>query len=195
MARLEYWLGLGPGPKARLCATLRATGGRIGWGHKHRRAVAWQYGGARNSGTGHLVGHLLGRMVVVRVLLRWIPNGLSATLDLHGCVSHLWRDGVAGVQCGAPCEVDRTARLLRDDPGRPNRRSFQPVGATGLSRSWLKASAGVRHPSVLRGRPLSWAAVACRVAGSLGITKTAGRYWRRRPLVFSLVPRSHGDRG
>jgi CIC family chloride channel protein len=72
---------------------------------------------------------------------------------------------------------------------------FQPVGATGLSRSWLKASAGVRHPSVRRGRPLSWAATACRVAGSLGITEALGRYWRRRPLVFSLVPRSHGDRG
>jgi hypothetical protein len=42
---------------------------------------------------------------------------------------------------------------------------------------------------------LSWAAMACRVAGSLGITEAAGRYWRRRPLVFSLVPRSHGDRG
>jgi len=49
-----------------------------------------------------------------------------------------------------------------------NTRWFQPVEATGVSRSWLKASAGVLQPSVRRGRPLSRAAMAARRSASAG---------------------------
>src|SRR6266516_884637 len=59
--------------------------------------------------------------------------------------------------------------------------------------SSLSACAGVFHARVLRGRPLSSAATASR---SFLLCRERlvplGKYWRSRPLVFSLVPRCQG---
>jgi hypothetical protein len=55
------------------------------------------------------------------------------------------------------------------------------------------ASAGVFHPSVLRGRPFSAEATASSSSGEcLARSVPLGKYWRSRPFVFSLVPRCHG---
>ena len=60
-------------------------------------------------------------------------------------------------------------------------------------RCSLRASAGVFQLSVLRGRLLSAAATASRSSREcLWRSVRLGKYWRRRPLVFSLVPRCHG---
>jgi len=66
---------------------------------------------------------------------------------------------------------------------------FQPIDAT-ISAS---LAAGVWYPSVIRGRVFSRRAIASRRAW-LNPDKSAecGRYWRSRPLVFSLEPRCQG---
>ena len=77
---------------------------------------------------------------------------------------------------------------------------FQRVVATRPrgceSSSSLKASDGVLQPRVFRGR---WLSVAATAATSLALcllrSVPLGKYWRSRPLVFSLVPRCHGLRG
>ena len=57
----------------------------------------------------------------------------------------------------------------------------------------MKASAGVRHPRVLRGRVLRvWAIAAMSSAFQRDRSVPFGKYWRNRPLVFSLVPRCQG---
>src|SRR4051812_49090751 len=70
---------------------------------------------------------------------------------------------------------------------------FAPVNSGGQRNSSVIFSAGVIQSRVMRGRPLSSAAIASRsawlwTARSLPL----GRYWRSRPLVFSLDPRCHG---
>jgi hypothetical protein len=56
-----------------------------------------------------------------------------------------------------------------------------------------KASAGVLHPRILRGLPLSAAATAS-TSSVFQRDKSVpfGKYWRKRPLVFSFVPRCQG---
>src|SRR3954451_11509635 len=51
------------------------------------------------------------------------------------------------------------------------------------------ASAGVMNPRVWRGLPLSSAATASRCS-ALWTERSVllGKYWRSRPLVFSLLP-------
>ena len=67
--------------------------------------------------------------------------------------------------------------------------------------SSAKCSAGLRQPSVSRGRPLGSAAMASRAAwSSARRSAPLGRYCRRSPFVFSFVPRcggryAHGLRG
>src|SRR6185312_7000964 len=60
----------------------------------------------------------------------------------------------------------------------------------------VNRSAGVSQPRVLRGRVLSCSATAWRSA-MLWCDRSVpfGKYCRRRPLVFSLVPRCHGAPG
>src|SRR5207248_11068968 len=70
--------------------------------------------------------------------------------------------------------------------------------ADGLhdGRDAVKISAGVRHPSVLRGRLLSRSSTARRSAAVwTDRSVRLGKYWRSRPLVFSLVPRCQGLAG
>ena len=57
-------------------------------------------------------------------------------------------------------------------------------------------AAGVWYASVLRGLVLGRAATASRSAW-LWVDRSVhfGKYWRSRPLVFSLVPRCQGLRG
>ena len=59
-----------------------------------------------------------------------------------------------------------------------------------------RAPAGVLHSRVFRGRLLSVAATASR-SSRLCLLRSVplGKYWRNRPLVFSLVPRCHGNCG
>ena len=76
----------------------------------------------------------------------------------------------------------------------------QPVDATPAcwsnSRCSLNASAGVLHPSVLRGLVFSACATASMSsADQRDRSVPLGKYWRSRPLVFSLVPRCQGDCG
>ncbi len=57
----------------------------------------------------------------------------------------------------------------------------------------MKASAGVFHPRVFRGLLLSVVATAS-MSSALQRERSVpfGKYWRKSPLVFSLVARCHG---
>ena len=76
-------------------------------------------------------------------------------------------------------------------------RRCQVVSAPpAVSSSLLTISVGVAQPRVCRGRSLSSAATASRSAWVCTDRSVPfGKYWRRRPLVFSLVPRCHGEWG
>jgi hypothetical protein len=55
------------------------------------------------------------------------------------------------------------------------------------------ASAGVIQPRVFRGRALRVAAIAARVSTLCTLRSVPfGKYWRSKPLVFSLAPRCQG---
>ena len=63
-------------------------------------------------------------------------------------------------------------------------------------RYWSKASAGVFHPKAFRGLELRVIATAAMSSALCALRSIPfGKYWRSRPLVFSLVPRCHGLRG
>src|SRR5271156_2365470 len=63
-------------------------------------------------------------------------------------------------------------------------------------RYWFKASAGVFHRRALRGLELRVIATAARSSALCALRSVPfGKYWRSRPLVFSLVPRCQGLRG
>jgi len=65
----------------------------------------------------------------------------------------------------------------------------QPVAATAR----LNTSEGFIQSSVCRGRELSWRATAARSAREYRLRSAPfGKYWRRSPFVFSLLPRCHG---
>ena len=65
----------------------------------------------------------------------------------------------------------------------------QPVDATQA----LKRSAGVSNPSVLRGRPLSFRAIASRWSCECRDKSVPlGKYHRSSPFVFSFDPRCQG---
>ena len=59
----------------------------------------------------------------------------------------------------------------------------------------MKTSLGVRKPRMARGRSLSSSAMASRWGWWSVMSVPSGRYSRVRPLVFSLVGRSHGEWG
>src|ERR1019366_7419499 len=66
---------------------------------------------------------------------------------------------------------------------------IQPVSAT----SSASRCDGVIHPRGCRGRSLSsWATVSSCPSVKAERSVPLGKYWRRSPLVFSLVPRCHG---
>ena len=67
---------------------------------------------------------------------------------------------------------------------------------TELSSKPANTSTGVCHPSVLRGRPLSSSATLSRSAWKCNDRSVPfGKYCRSNPLVFSLLPRCHGECG
>jgi hypothetical protein len=67
---------------------------------------------------------------------------------------------------------------------------FQWVAATQASNF----SAGVLYCKVLLGRSFSWRATALSLAWlNPDISVPLGKYCLRRRLVFSLLPRCHGD--
>src|SRR5664279_489689 len=67
-------------------------------------------------------------------------------------------------------------------------------GDTELSNNSAKTSTGFFHPSVLRGRSLSSSATLSRSAWVCNDRSVPfGKYCRNKPLVFSLVPRCHGE--
>src|SRR5664280_1241115 len=67
---------------------------------------------------------------------------------------------------------------------------------TELSSKPANTSTGVCHPSVLRGRPLSSSATLSRSAWECNDRSVPfGKYCRSNPLVFSLLPRCHGECG
>ena len=71
--------------------------------------------------------------------------------------------------------------------------SFGSGRQAAAARCSSRTSAGVRHPSVLRGRLLSASATAAR-SSALWRARSVplGKYCRSSPLVFSLVPRCQG---
>jgi transposase-like protein len=59
-----------------------------------------------------------------------------------------------------------------------------------------RRSAGVSQPRLLRGRPLSSSATTFRSSALYrDRSMPRGKYWRNRPLVFSLLPRCQGAPG
>src|SRR6266852_99809 len=61
-----------------------------------------------------------------------------------------------------------------------------------IERYWSKASAGVFHPRAFRGLELRVIATAAMSSALCALRSVPfGKYWRGRPLVFSLVPRCH----
>ncbi|AEW99212.1 transcriptional regulator (plasmid) [Streptantibioticus cattleyicolor NRRL 8057 = DSM 46488] len=85
--------------------------------------------------------------------------------------------------------------------GTTDTRRFLGVVATRgrvdqAASSLCRRSAGVSQPSVLRGRPLSSAATACRCSRVwTDRSVPLGKYCRSRPLVFALEPRCQGLAG
>lgn len=74
--------------------------------------------------------------------------------------------------------------------GSRSRRNTRHQAANSNSSS---ASPGVFHPSVLRGRQFSALATASSSRSEYRLMSVPfGKYCRRRPLVFSSVPRCHG---
>jgi hypothetical protein len=69
----------------------------------------------------------------------------------------------------------------------------QTKGLRGSGQRLRERLWGVLNPRVCRGRPLSSAAIASSAAwSSWRRSALLARYWRNRPLVFSLVPRRQG---
>jgi hypothetical protein len=61
------------------------------------------------------------------------------------------------------------------------------------ARHRSRASAGVAHSRVFRGRALRVAAMAASVSALCTLRSVPfGKYWRSSPLVFSLEPRCQG---
>ena len=89
-------------------------------------------------------------------------------------------------------------RAVRDNEYRsriPER--IQPVVATPSIISYLtsrsRASAGVCQPNVFLGRVFSaWATSRNSSVPCLLRSVPLGKYWRSKPLVFSLLPRCQG---
>ena len=76
------------------------------------------------------------------------------------------------------------------------KRSSQRWGAKGPNSNCCIISAGVFIPRVFRGRAFSSAATSIR-RPALWTDRSVplGKYWRSSPLVFSLLPRCHGECG
>ncbi|TXS64154.1 hypothetical protein EAO76_39860 [Streptomyces sp. sk2.1] len=85
--------------------------------------------------------------------------------------------------------------IMHTDHGSPARtQSVVATPASGVkSRCSLRASAGVFQARVLRGLLLSARATASSsLASHRDRSVPFGKYWRRSPFVFSLVPRCQG---
>ena len=124
-----------------------------------------------------------------RFVVGWrVSNSLRTDLALDALEQALW------ARRPDTADPDQRARAsLR------RRHPTQVQGVVATLPCWrecrcsLRASAGVLQPRVLRGRLLSAAATASRsLRECLWRSVPLGKYWRRRPLVFSLVPRCHG---
>src|SRR5215475_5595338 len=65
----------------------------------------------------------------------------------------------------------------------------QGVSSTDQCNTACSLSAGVSKPKVFRGRRLSRRAIALRCAWEMRAKLVPlGKYWRTKPLVFSLLP-------
>src|SRR5439155_17984462 len=75
-------------------------------------------------------------------------------------------------------------------------RQATAVSIGHCNRTLLSLSLGVSHPRVSRGRPLRLSAAASRSASvNRRRLMPLGKYWRNRPLAFSLLPRCQGEWG
>src|SRR3954453_997667 len=88
-------------------------------------------------------------------------------------------------------------------PAGPNRSASRTrtsaeadIRSCGLGEHSGEPLGGVSQPRILRGRLLSSAATAVRSSAVCTLRSLLlGKYWRSRPLVFSLEPRCHGLAG
>ena len=92
---------------------------------------------------------------------------------------------------------DRLQELIDQRDGRRNPGSHAtPWLSVPLFRISSSTSAGVRKPCRLRGLELSSKAMLSSMPGpQKDRSVPLGRYWRSRPLVFSLLPRCQGECG
>jgi len=113
-----------------------------------------------------------------------------------------------GSKPGAPSHDDLVRRNFTADAptlcGWRTSPSIGPLGSQWSSQRWVQVrasraeirSAGVSQPRDLRGRLLS--SVATRSSSSRSCFERSvplGKYWRRSPFVFSLLPRCQGEAG
>jgi putative transposase len=124
-----------------------------------------------------------------RRILGWrAATSMKTALVLDALEQALWtrrRDGTS----------DLAGLVHHTDAGsQPGFKGSSQHRLAGLEyRNSSRASAGVFQPRVLRGRLLSAAATAARSPGLWRLRSVPlGKYWRSRPLVFSLVPRCQG---
>ena len=102
---------------------------------------------------------------------------------------------IGGLIGGTAAAQDRSYNLygvpgLIDTPNARTALRFQRVAATQASNF----SAGVWYCKVFLGRSFSWRATALSLAWlNPDISVLLGKYCLRRRLVFSLLPRCHGD--
>jgi len=120
---------------------------------------------------------------------------------------NLWGgvDGVDGASPRRRCGV-RDSRRAGSPVGRPERRESRvsvacpevdrTVAQAAAARCSPSTSAGVLQPRVFLGREFRAAATAARSdAPCRARSVPFGKYWRSRPLVFSLVARCQGQCG
>src|SRR4051794_33837476 len=100
------------------------------------------------------------------------------------------REGLTSDEQEELAALRRENRRLREDVEILRRAT---VHSTGQRNSAVILSAGVSYPRVFRGRALRRSAMRSRSCWVCpAIVVRLGKYWRRRRLVFSLVPRCQG---
>src|SRR4051812_31589670 len=91
-------------------------------------------------------------------------------------------------------EGSKTGNPEPSEPGTVEPLNQEPPWAQAFDATIsVSISAGVRKPSVLRGRSFNSRAIRFRTACECAEKSVPrGKYWRSKPFVFSFEPRCHG---
>ena len=123
-----------------------------------------------------------------RVLRRWLEQERGGVLDTRPS---------RPIRSETTSEGERLQRdLRRVTMGRDLLKKARVRSISQGNTRAASVSTGVAKPSVMRGLELSclMTAASSLLAEDRQVVPL-GNYWRRSPLVFSLVPRCHGLRG